>query len=553
MALSRIDTTNMIEDVPQSKIDNNINFRNIIINGDMSIAQRGTSQASAGSAAGSYDTVDRFAFAEQLGTFTMSQETDVPTGQGFAKSLKLDCTTADASPASNAYLQFIQRVEGQNLQYLKKGTSSAESLTMSFWVKSSKTGTFILELDDNDNARNIDKSYTINSANTWEKKIITFDGDTTGSFDNDNGDSLRLIWWLAAGSNFTSGTLQTSWGSTVNTDRAVGQVNLADSTSNEWYVTGVQLEAGQTASEFEFLPHDVNLQRCQRYYQITQEADGSPDIICSGALLQIRQMIEGQNLQYLKKGTSSAESLTISFWVKSNKTGTYITELFDSDNSRTINKSYTIDSASTWEKKTITFAGDTSGSFNNDNGRSLDVRFWLGAGTDYTSGTLQTSWGTQTNSNRAVGQVNLADSTSNEWYITGVQLEAGTSASDFEFLPHDVNERRCQRYYFDYVKGTNQNVGMFTAYATQGRLYGHIDFPVRMRTTPSLVSSNNSGDFASRKGNTENFNNFAGFQHTGTLNCNIYSVDTITTVSSGEVVWVNTSASTSQISFQAEL
>ena len=253
-----------------------VNFRNIIINGDMSIAQRGTSQASAGSTNGSYDTVDRFAFAEQLGTFTMSQETDVPTGQGFAKSLKLDCTTADASPASNAYLQFIQRVEGQNLQYLKKGTSSAESLTMSFWVKSSKTGTFILELDDNDNARNIDKSYTINSANTWEKKIITFDGDTTGSFDNDNGDSLRLIWWLAAGSNFTSGTLQTSWGSTVNTDRAVGQVNLADSTSNEWYITGVQLEAGQVASDFEFLPQDVNLQRCQRYYFV--KCDGSVSV-----------------------------------------------------------------------------------------------------------------------------------------------------------------------------------------------------------------------------------------------------------------------------------
>jgi hypothetical protein len=103
--------------------------------------------------------------------------------------------------------------------------------------------------------------------------------------------------------------------------------------------------------------------------------------------------------------------------------------------------------ADTWEKKTLTYAGDTTGAFDNDNGRSLDVAFWLGAGTTYTSGTLQTSWGSQTNANRAVGQVNLADDTANDWYITGVQLEAGTTASDFEFLPVDVNLARCQRYF----------------------------------------------------------------------------------------------------------
>ena len=267
MALSRIDTTNMIEDVPQSKLDNNINFRNIIINGDMSIAQRGTSQASAGDASGTYDTVDRFAFANQnMGAFTISQDTDVPSAQGFAKSLKLDCTTADSSPATNDYLILQQPLEGQNLQYLKKGTSSAESLTVSFWVKSNKTGTYITQLRDNDNSRNISKSYTIDTADTWEKKTITYAGDTTGTLDNDNNNSFALQFWLGAGTNFTSGTLATSWESITNANRAVGNVNLADSTSNEWYITGVQLEAGTTASDFEFLPHDVNLQRCQRYY-----------------------------------------------------------------------------------------------------------------------------------------------------------------------------------------------------------------------------------------------------------------------------------------------
>ena len=264
MALSRIDTTNMIEDVPQSKLDNNINFRNIIINGDMSIAQRATSKT--GITSTGYYTADRIKLTNSsAGTWTQSQSTDVPTGQGFATSFKMDCTTADASPGSGDFLFLNQKVEGQNVQYLKKGTSSAESTTLSFWVKSNKTGTYICELDDNDNTRNINKSYTINSANTWEKKTITFAGDTTGALDNDNGDSFVASFWLAAGSNYTSGTLQTSWGSLAQTNRAVGQVNLADSTSNEWYVTGVQLEAGTSASDFEFLPRDINLNRCLRY------------------------------------------------------------------------------------------------------------------------------------------------------------------------------------------------------------------------------------------------------------------------------------------------
>ena len=260
---SKLVTANSI--VPTNLGYNYNQYRNIIINGDMSQSQRGTS---ASSLTGSgYHTIDRYRSSiSSIGTWTQSQSTDVPTGQGFAKSLKMDCTTADASPAAGDALQLQQRVEGQNVQYLKKGTSSAESLTCSFWVKSNKTGTYILEIDDNDNTRNINKSYTISSANTWEKKTITYDGDTTGAFDNDNGISLQLIFWLGAGSTFTSGTLQTSWGSTTNANRAVGQVNLADSTSNEWYVTGVQLEAGEVASDFEFLPVDVNLRRCQRYF-----------------------------------------------------------------------------------------------------------------------------------------------------------------------------------------------------------------------------------------------------------------------------------------------
>ena len=242
-----------------------INFRNIIINGDQSIAQRSTSTSSANTSA--YHCTDRWNnVGMSIGTWTISQSTEVPTGQGFAKSLKYDCTTAEASPSAGDQLHLSQRIEGKNLQYLKKGTSSAESLTLSFWVKTNKTGTYQVNLRDKDNTRIIGKTYAVSSADTWEKKILTFDGDTTGAFDNDSGNSLECEWFLGAGSNFTSGAVPTSWEAESSGDRAAGlTVNLGDSTSNEWYITGVQLEAGTTASDFEFLPHDVNLQRCYRY------------------------------------------------------------------------------------------------------------------------------------------------------------------------------------------------------------------------------------------------------------------------------------------------
>jgi hypothetical protein len=248
-------------------------FRNIIINGDMSIAQRATSQA--GISTG-YNTCDRWRSQQQIGAFTQSQSTDVPSGQGFAKSLKMDCTTADASPASNGQLAIQQRLEGQMLQYIKKGTSNAESLTMSFWVKSNKTGTYTAEIFDEDNTRQITRTYTIDSSNTWEKKTLTFVGDTTGTLDNDNARSFEVLWWLGTGSDKTSGTYTDGvWQANVNANRLPSsQVNLADSTSNDFYITGVQLEAGTTASDFEFLPVDVNMQRCLRYYELLAQGNG---------------------------------------------------------------------------------------------------------------------------------------------------------------------------------------------------------------------------------------------------------------------------------------
>jgi len=274
MALSKVDLANQVENqLPQSLVADNVPFRNIIINGDMSIAQRATSTSSI--TGDGYHTVDRMnTLISSAGTWTQSQSTTVPSGQGFATSLKMDCTTADGSLGSSDAVRIQQRIEGQNLQYLKKGTSSAESTTLSFWVRSNKTGTYAIYLYDQDNARSISQTYSISSADTWEKKTITFAGDTSGAFDNDNALSLQLNFVLAAGTDWTSGTLNTSWNSFSQANSAVGQVNLADSTSNEWYITGIQLEAGQTASEFEFLPYDVNLRRCHRYCLILGDAPG---------------------------------------------------------------------------------------------------------------------------------------------------------------------------------------------------------------------------------------------------------------------------------------
>ena len=242
--------------------------KNLIINGNMQIAQRGTSAT--GITSSNYYTLDRWRTVnDTTGTWTQTQDTDVPTGQGFSNSLKMDCTVADASLSANDGLQIHTRLEGQNLQHLKKGTSNAESITVSFWVKSNKTGTYIYELYDQDNARQVSKSYTIDTADTWEKKTITIDGDTTGAFDNDNANSLSSTFWLSAGSNKTSGTLNTSWAASVTANRVVGQVNLADSTANYINITGVQLEVGDTATDFENLQYGQQLALCQRYYEPT--------------------------------------------------------------------------------------------------------------------------------------------------------------------------------------------------------------------------------------------------------------------------------------------
>jgi len=249
----------------QTKALSQFPYRNLIINGAMQVAQRNTSVSSVTS--GGYLTADRWSEGiTTQGTWTISVENDAPTGSGFRKSLKWLCTTADASPAAGDNLQFFTTLEGQNLQQIKKGTAVAEQLTLSFWVKSNVTGTYVAELYDADNTRQTSKQYTISASGVWEYKTITFAADTTGAFDNDNQLSLYAIFGLGAGSNFTSGTLQTSWATATTANRFVGQVNLASATNNYWQVTGVQLEVGDTATPFEFKSVEDELLECARYY-----------------------------------------------------------------------------------------------------------------------------------------------------------------------------------------------------------------------------------------------------------------------------------------------
>ena len=157
-----------------------------------------------------------------LGTWSFTQSTDTPTGLGFASSLKIDCTTADASPAAGDNFYLSMQSEGQNLQVFEKGTSDAKTSTLAYWIKSNKTGNYVVELWDRTNDRHVGKVVTISQANTWEKHVCNFPADTSGALANTNARSIMISWAFDSGSNFTSGTLPTSWDARVDANRFVG-------------------------------------------------------------------------------------------------------------------------------------------------------------------------------------------------------------------------------------------------------------------------------------------------------------------------------------------
>jgi len=256
MALTKVDPS-----VVEKEIFNN---RRLNINGAMDVAQRGTLTG----LTNAYGGPDRHQIgSSNLGVYSLAQSTDSP--DGFANSLLLSCTTADTSPSANDYAVLIYGFEGFDLQTLKFGTSDAEQITVSFYVKTNKTGTYNLELYAPDNSSNpsANKQYTVSSANTWEKKTITFPCGNSAAIPDDNTGGLYVQFWLAGGSTFTSGSASDGNFHSTTANRAAGNVNFADSTSNTFQLTGFQVETGDTATPFEYRSFGQELALCHRYYE----------------------------------------------------------------------------------------------------------------------------------------------------------------------------------------------------------------------------------------------------------------------------------------------
>ena len=242
--------------------------RNMVINGAMNVAQRSASVAALGTASG-YFTLDRYKFqigATSAGRMTMSQTADGPNGIS-ANCLKLDCTTADASIGAGEFLGIYQYIEGQNLQRIGKGVAGAQQIAVSFYVKANAAATYMLELEDNTNARTNGKLFTVTT--DWVRQEIIFEADVddgSSPFGDNNLSGLTLAWYLHGGSNFTSGTLASGWANTVAANRLPGISSIFDATSRTLFITGVQLEVGPVATEFEQEDITTTLSKCQRYF-----------------------------------------------------------------------------------------------------------------------------------------------------------------------------------------------------------------------------------------------------------------------------------------------
>jgi len=246
--------------------DGALSNRNLLINSAMQVAQRGTS---ATLTSGNF-TLDRFKVQSSLLdnlVGTMTQDSDAP--DGFANSLKITTTTVETAIAADEYFYVTQFIEAQNLQRLSFGSSAAKDITVSFWIKSTQTGVFAVSLYTADNAGIANSTYTISSASTWEYKTITFTGDTARAINNDNGLGMYVNFHLAAGTNFNSDPTDEAFEAYSDAKWAGGHVQngVITTASATWQITGIQLEAGDTATPFEHRSYSDELARCQRYFQ----------------------------------------------------------------------------------------------------------------------------------------------------------------------------------------------------------------------------------------------------------------------------------------------
>ena len=243
--------------------------RNIVINGAMQVAQRGTSSTSSGRY-----TLDRFEAIATFGEATVTQSQDSTSPDEFGKSYKIaiGSTAETVGTTEQQYIRY--KIEGQDLQQLKHGTSSAESMTLSFYVRSSVTGTYAISFYSNDSNKNHVKTYTVDSANTWERKSVTVSGNTSDAFDNDNAVSLSIHWMLTQGSNYLGDNSSLNTWVTYGNTNFAGNVNAGFGTNANatFFLTGVQLEVGSQATPFEHRSFGEELQLCKRYLSQVSEA-----------------------------------------------------------------------------------------------------------------------------------------------------------------------------------------------------------------------------------------------------------------------------------------
>ena len=290
-----VNVSNMVPDVALSN-------RNLVINGAMNVAQRGTQVT--GVTTGDHRTVDRSFFnIGNLGTWTIDQSTDAPNG--FSNSHKITCTTADASPAASDYVLHNYFVEAKDLQHLAYGTADAKTMTISFWVKSNKTGTASYSILQMDNSlKMFSAGYTINSANTWEYKTILIPADTAGIINNDNGTGLNMAWWLNTGSDWTGGSFTGSWVAEDSTRKNASNLGVGGAVNDYFAITGIQMEVGSVATPFEHESYGNTLAKCQRYYQKSYNIDVVPQT----------NNAAGRHYFYLSPNTTSGnKGATVSF------------------------------------------------------------------------------------------------------------------------------------------------------------------------------------------------------------------------------------------------
>ena len=240
--------------------------RNLIINGAMQVAQRGTSVTNVSSSG--YRTCDRILYrVAALGVWTVEQSTDAP--DGFSNSFKATCTTADSSPAAAGQVFLDYRAEGQDLQRLFSSGTTTHPLTLSFWVKSNKTGNASVNLLQSSNSdRMFATNYNISAANTWEHKTISIPADTAAAFNNTNGQGLSIFWFLNSGSDFTGSAQNATWQAFDGNARNNANLGVGGAVNDNFFITGIQLEVGDKATPFEHRSFGDELNRCKRYFSI---------------------------------------------------------------------------------------------------------------------------------------------------------------------------------------------------------------------------------------------------------------------------------------------